>query len=83
MTGLIGLMNLTLTAGGAVLVLLAKERFGLGPVGFGSLMACMAAGALLGVPMRGLADPEGDRQLDDPRGTGDRDGPVRGTGLVT
>lgn len=48
MTGLIGLLNLTLTAGEAVLVLLAKERFGLGPVGFGSLMACMAAGALLG-----------------------------------
>lgn len=48
MTGLIGLLNLTLTASSAVLVLLAKERFGLGAVGFGTLMACLAAGALAG-----------------------------------
>jgi hypothetical protein len=34
MTVLIGLLNLTLTAAAAVLVLLAKERLHLGPVGY-------------------------------------------------
>jgi MFS family permease len=48
MTVLIGLLNLTLTAATAVLVLLVKERLGLGPVGYGALFTCMAAGALLG-----------------------------------
>lgn len=48
MTFLIGLLNLTLTAAEAVLVLLAKERLHLGPVGYGSLYTCMAAGTLLG-----------------------------------
>lgn len=48
MTFLIGLLNLTLTAAEAVLVLLAKERLHLGPVGYGSLFTCMAAGTLLG-----------------------------------
>jgi MFS family permease len=48
MTVLIGLLNLTLTAATAVLVLLAKERLGLGPVGYGALFTCEAAGALLG-----------------------------------
>jgi MFS family permease len=48
MTVLIGLLNLTLTAAEAVLVLLAKERLHLGPVGYGMLFTCMAAGALLG-----------------------------------
>ncbi len=48
MTVLIGLLNLTLTAAAAVLVLLAKERLHLGPVGYGTLFACMAAGALAG-----------------------------------
>ena len=48
MTVLIGLLNLTLTAAAAVLVLLARERLHLGPVGYGTLFACMAAGALAG-----------------------------------
>jgi MFS family permease len=48
MTVLIGLLNLTLTAAVAVLVLLVRERLHLGPVGYGTLFACMAAGALLG-----------------------------------
>jgi MFS family permease len=45
---LIGLLNLTLTAAVAVLVLLVRERLHLGPVGYGTLFTCMAAGALLG-----------------------------------
>jgi MFS family permease len=48
MTVLIGLLNLTLTAAEAVLVLLARERLHLGPVGYGALFTCMAVGALLG-----------------------------------
>jgi MFS family permease len=48
MTVLIGLLNLTLTAAVAVLVLLVKERLHLGPVGYGTLFACMAVGALAG-----------------------------------
>ena len=48
MTVLIGLLNLTLTAATAVLVLLAKERLHLGAVGYGTLFTCEAAGALLG-----------------------------------
>ena len=48
MTVLIGLLNLTLTAATAVLVLLAKERLHLGPVGYGALFTCEAVGALLG-----------------------------------
>jgi MFS family permease len=48
MTVLIGLLNLTLTAATSVLVLLARERLGLGSVGYGTLFTCEAAGALLG-----------------------------------
>jgi len=48
MTVLIGLLNVTLIAATSVLVLLAKERLGLGPVGYGALFTCEAAGALLG-----------------------------------
>jgi MFS family permease len=48
MTFLIGLLNLTLIAATAVLVLLAKERLHLGPVGYGTLFTCEAVGALLG-----------------------------------
>ena len=48
MACLIGLLNLTLTAATAVLVLLAKERLHLGSVGFGLLFTCMAAGGLVG-----------------------------------
>ncbi len=47
MTVLIGLLNLTLTAATAVLVLLVKERLNLGPVGYGTLFTCMAVGAML------------------------------------
>jgi len=45
---LIGLLNLTLTAALAVLVLLARERLHLGSVGYGVLFTCMAVGGLLG-----------------------------------
>jgi MFS family permease len=45
---LIGLLNLTLTAATAVLVLLAKERLHLGSVGYGLLFTCMAVGSILG-----------------------------------
>jgi MFS family permease len=48
MTVLIGLLNLTLTAATAVLVLLVRERLHLGSVGYGTLFTCEAAGALLG-----------------------------------
>jgi MFS family permease len=48
MTVLIGLLNLTLTAANAVLVLLVKERLHLGAVGYGTLFTCEAAGAVLG-----------------------------------
>ena len=45
---LIGLLNVTLAAATAVLVLLAKERLHVGSVGYGSLFTCMAVGSLLG-----------------------------------
>jgi predicted MFS family arabinose efflux permease len=45
---LIGLLNVTLTATTAVLVLLAKERLHLGSVGYGTLFTCEAAGGILG-----------------------------------
>lgn len=48
MTLLIGLLNVTLTAAIAVLVLLATDRLGLGSVGYGALFTCMAVGGLLG-----------------------------------
>jgi predicted MFS family arabinose efflux permease len=48
MAVLIGLLNVTLTAALAVLVLLAKERLHLGSVGYGLLFTCMAVGGLLG-----------------------------------
>jgi predicted MFS family arabinose efflux permease len=48
MSVLIGLLNVTLTGAMAVLVLLARQRLGLGPVGYGLLFACLAAGGILG-----------------------------------
>jgi predicted MFS family arabinose efflux permease len=45
---LIGLLNLTLTAAVAVLVLLARERLQLGSVGYGLLFTAMAVGGILG-----------------------------------
>jgi len=48
MAWLIGLLNLTLTAATAVLVLLARERLHLGAVGYGALFSCEAVGAVLG-----------------------------------
>ncbi|MGD0243405.1 MAG: MFS transporter [Streptosporangiaceae bacterium] len=48
MAVLIGLLNLTLTAATAVLVLLARMRLHLGPVGYGALFSCEAIGAVLG-----------------------------------
>ncbi|MGA5562218.1 MFS transporter [Streptomyces platensis] len=48
MSVLIGVLNITLYAGGAVLVLLAKEQFHLTSVGYGLLMTCMAIGGVLG-----------------------------------
>jgi predicted MFS family arabinose efflux permease len=48
MAVLIGLLNVTLTAAVAVLVLLARERLGLGSVGYGLLFTAIAAGGILG-----------------------------------
>ncbi|GAA1602477.1 hypothetical protein GCM10009828_031240 [Actinoplanes couchii] len=48
MSILIGVLNITLTAGGAVLVLLAKERLNLGSVGYGLLFSSIAVGGVLG-----------------------------------
>ncbi|MFJ6214715.1 MFS transporter [Streptomyces sp. NPDC092296] len=48
MAVLIGLLNVTLTAATAVLVLLAKERLHLGSVGYGLLFTSMALGGVLG-----------------------------------
>jgi MFS family permease len=45
---LISLLNVTLAAATAVLVLLAKQRLHVGSVGYGSLFTCMAAGTVLG-----------------------------------
>jgi MFS family permease len=48
MAVLIGLLNVTLTAALAVLVLLAKHRLQLGSVGYGLLVTCIAVGGILG-----------------------------------
>jgi MFS family permease len=48
MAVLIGLLNVTLTGALAVLVLLARERLGLGSVGYGLLFTAMAVGGILG-----------------------------------
>ena len=45
---LIGLLNVTLTAALAILVLLARERLGLGEIGYGALFTALAVGALAG-----------------------------------
>jgi MFS family permease len=42
----IGLMNVTLFAATAILVLYAQERLGLGATGYGVLIACLAVGGL-------------------------------------
>jgi MFS family permease len=43
----LGLMNLTLYAAVSILVLVASQRLGLGPVGYGALLAAMAVGGIL------------------------------------
>ncbi len=48
MAVLIGLLNVTLTAATAVLVLVAKQRLGLNSVGYGLLFTCLAVGGILG-----------------------------------
>ncbi len=48
MAVLIGLLNLTLVAATAVLVLVVRERLHLGAVGYGALFTCLAVGAVLG-----------------------------------
>jgi MFS family permease len=48
-----GLMNLTLMAAFAVLVLYARQRLGLGEIGFGLLLSAMAVGGLLGTLVAG------------------------------
>jgi MFS family permease len=48
MAVLIGLLNVTLTAALAVLVLLARDRLGLGSVGYGLLFTSLAVGGVLG-----------------------------------
>jgi MFS family permease len=45
---LIGLLNITLVAATSTLVLLAKQRLGLGSVGYGLLYSAMAVGGLAG-----------------------------------
>lgn len=45
---LIGLLNLTYYAAMALLVLVAQQRLGLGSVGYGVLLGCMAVGGLAG-----------------------------------
>jgi MFS family permease len=42
----IGVMNVTLFAAIAIMVLYAQERLGLGPVGYGVLLACLAVGGI-------------------------------------
>jgi MFS family permease len=42
----IGLMNVTLAATTSVMVLVAQERLGLGPIGYGVLLAAMAVGGI-------------------------------------
>ncbi|UED85566.1 MFS transporter [Streptomyces profundus] len=44
----LALMNITLLAGFSVLVLYARERLGLGEIGYGLLLSASAAGGLLG-----------------------------------
>lgn len=44
----IGVMNLTLSAGFSLLVLLAQERLGLGPAGYGLLLTSVAVGGIVG-----------------------------------
>ncbi|MBO0878714.1 MAG: MFS transporter [Pseudonocardia sp.] len=51
---LIGLLNVTLVAASAVLVLLAKQRLHVGSVGYGSLFTCLAVGTLLGALLGGV-----------------------------
>lgn len=48
MAVLIGLLNVTLTAALAILVLLARQRLHLGSVGYGLLFTAMALGSILG-----------------------------------
>jgi len=48
MAVLIGLLNVTLTAALSILVLLAKQRLGLGSVGYGLLFTALAVGGLVG-----------------------------------
>ena len=48
MAVLIGLLNVTLTAALAILVLLARQRLHLGSVGYGLLFTAMAVGSVLG-----------------------------------
>jgi MFS family permease len=45
---LIGLLNITLVAATSILVLVAKQRLGLGSVGYGLLFTAMSVGGLLG-----------------------------------
>jgi MFS family permease len=51
MAVLIGLLNVTLTAALAVLVLLAKQRLHLNSVGYGLLFTCMAVGGVTGAAL--------------------------------
>ncbi|HEX5494684.1 MAG TPA: MFS transporter [Mycobacteriales bacterium] len=44
----VSVTNLSFTASEAILVLFARQRLGLGPVGYGVLLTAVAAGALLG-----------------------------------
>ena len=63
---LIGLLNITLAAATAVLVLLAKERLHVGSVGYLALFTCMAVGSLLGSAVGDRVIRAGYGHLDDP-----------------
>lgn len=49
----LGLLNLTLVAQNAIMVLYARERLGLGPAGYGVLVATYGAGGALGSVVAG------------------------------
>lgn len=49
----VSLSNVALGAMSALLVLIASERLGIGPVGFGVLQACLAVGGVIGGLMAG------------------------------
>lgn len=52
----LGLLNLTFVGAFAILVLYAPQRLGLGELGYGLLLSCLAAGGLVGALVAGRLD---------------------------